>query len=49
MGKRLLTGYANHGAQEYLLSVDGFAESLVSENRGMEGEAIFPVSLKSGD
>ena len=41
IGKWHLTGYANHGAEEFPPSVHGFAETIVSENRGIGGGSYF--------
>jgi arylsulfatase A-like enzyme len=41
IGKWHLTGYANHGAQEFGPAVHGFDEAIVSENRGIGGGSYF--------
>jgi arylsulfatase A-like enzyme len=41
IGKWHLTGYANHGAQEFPPAVHGFDETIVSENRGIGGGSYF--------
>jgi len=41
IGKWHLTGYANHGAQEYPPAMHGFDETIVSENRGIGGGSYF--------
>ncbi len=41
VGKWHLTGYANHGAQEFPPGVHGFTETIVSENRGIGGGSYF--------
>jgi len=41
IGKWHLTGYANHGAEEFPPSKHGFDETIVSENRGIGGGSYF--------
>jgi arylsulfatase A-like enzyme len=41
IGKWHLTGYANHGAEEFPPAVHGFDETIVSENRGIAGGSYF--------
>ena len=41
IGKWHLTGYANHGAEEFPPDVHGFDEVIVSENRGIGGGSYF--------
>ena len=41
VGKWHLTGYANHGAEEFPPSAHGFDEAMVSENRGIGGGSYF--------
>ncbi|MHC4323300.1 MAG: sulfatase [Planctomycetota bacterium] len=41
IGKWHLTGYANHGAEEFPPAVHGFDETIVSENRGIGGGSYF--------
>jgi arylsulfatase A-like enzyme len=41
IGKWHLTGYANHGAQEFPPALHGFGETIVSENRGIGGGSYF--------
>ncbi len=41
IGKWHLTGYTNHGAQEFPPAVHGFDETIVSENRGIGGGSYF--------
>jgi len=41
VGKWHLTGYANHGAQEFPPAMHGFDETMVSENRGIAGGSYF--------
>jgi len=41
VGKWHLTGYANHGAEEFPPAVHGFDETIVSENRGIAGGSYF--------
>ncbi len=41
IGKWHLTGYANHGAQEFPPDKHGFDEVIVSENRGIGGGSYF--------
>lgn len=41
IGKWHLTGYANHGAEEFPPTVHGFDEAIVSENRGIGGGSYF--------
>ncbi|MBN2271463.1 MAG: sulfatase-like hydrolase/transferase [Sedimentisphaerales bacterium] len=41
IGKWHLTGYANHGAEEFPPNVHGFDEVIVSENRGIAGGSYF--------
>jgi len=41
IGKWHLTGYANHGAEEFPPGVHGFDEVIVSENRGIGGGSYF--------
>jgi arylsulfatase A-like enzyme len=41
VGKWHLTGYANHGAEEFPPAMHGFQETLVSENRGIGGGSYF--------
>jgi len=41
IGKWHLTGYANHGAEEFPPNVHGFDEVMVSENRGIGGGSYF--------
>ena len=41
IGKWHLTGYANHGAEEFLPALHGFDETIVSENRGIGGGSYF--------
>ena len=41
IGKWHLTGYANHGAEEYPPTLHGFDETIVSENRGIGGGSYF--------
>jgi arylsulfatase A-like enzyme len=41
IGKWHLTGYANHGAQEFPPALHGFDETIVSENRGIGGGSYF--------
>ena len=41
IGKWHLTGYANHGAEEFPPAMHGFDETIVSENRGIGGGSYF--------
>ena len=41
IGKWHLTGYANHGAEEFTPAMQGFDETIVSENRGIAGGSYF--------
>ncbi|MEK7995167.1 MAG: sulfatase-like hydrolase/transferase, partial [Planctomycetota bacterium] len=41
IGKWHLTGYANHGAQEFPPAMHGFDETIVSENRGIGAGSYF--------
>ncbi len=41
VGKWHLSGYANHGAEEFPPAVHGFDETIVSENRGIGGGSYF--------
>jgi len=41
VGKWHLSGYANHGAEEFPPSRHGFDETIVSENRGIGGGSYF--------
>ena len=41
IGKWHLTGYANHGAEEFPPALNGFDETIVSENRGIGGGSYF--------
>jgi arylsulfatase A len=41
IGKWHLTGYANHGAEEFPPALHGFDETIVSENRGIGGGSYF--------
>ena len=41
IGKWHLTGYANHGAEEFPPAMQGFDETIVSENRGIGGGSYF--------
>jgi len=41
IGKWHLTGYANHGAEEFPPSQFGFDETLISENRGIGGGSYY--------
>jgi arylsulfatase A len=41
IGKWHLTGYVNHGAEEFLPTLHGFDETIVSENRGIGGGSYF--------
>jgi len=41
IGKWHLTGYANHGAEEFPPAMHGFDETIVSENRGIAGGSYF--------
>jgi len=41
IGKWHLTGYSNHGAEEFPPSRQGFLETMVSENRGIGGGSYF--------
>ncbi len=41
MGKWHLTGYRNHGAEEFPPGVHGFDEVMISENRGIAGGSYF--------
>ena len=41
IGKWHLTGYANHGAEEFPPALQGFDETIVSENRGIGGGSYF--------
>ena len=41
IGKWHLTGYANHGTQEFPPALHGFDETIVSENRGIGGGSYF--------
>jgi len=41
IGKWHLTGYANHGAEEFPPNVHGFDDTIVSENRGIGGGSYF--------
>jgi len=41
IGKWHLTGYANHGAKEFPPAMQGFDETIVSENRGIGGGSYF--------
>jgi arylsulfatase A-like enzyme len=41
IGKWHLTGYANHGAEEFPPNVHGFDEVMISENRGIGGGSYF--------
>ncbi len=41
VGKWHLTGYANHGAQEFPPSMHGFDETIISENRGIAAGSYF--------
>lgn len=41
IGKWHLSGYANHGAEEFPPAVHGFDETIVSENRGIGGGSYF--------
>jgi arylsulfatase A len=41
IGKWHLTGYANHGAEEFPPAIQGFDETIVSENRGIGGGSYF--------
>lgn len=41
IGKWHLTGYANHGAEEFPPRLHGFDETIVSENRGIGGGSYF--------
>jgi arylsulfatase A-like enzyme len=41
IGKWHLTGYANHGADEFPPAMHGFDETIVSENRGIGGGSYF--------
>ncbi len=41
IGKWHLSGYANHGAEEYPPSIHGFDEVMVSENRGIGGGSYY--------
>ncbi|UCC96448.1 MAG: sulfatase [Phycisphaerales bacterium] len=41
VGKWHLSGYANHGAEEFPPAVHGFEETIVSENRGIGGGSYF--------
>jgi arylsulfatase A len=41
VGKWHLTGYKNHGAEEFPPAVHGFDEAMVSENRGIGGGSYF--------
>jgi len=41
VGKWHLTGYANHGAEEFPPAMHGFDETIVSENRGIGGGSYF--------
>jgi len=41
IGKWHLTGYANHGAEEFPPALHGFDEAIVSENRGIGGGSYF--------
>ena len=41
IGKWHLTGYANHGAEEFGPGLHGFDEVIVSENRGIGGGSYF--------
>ena len=41
IGKWHLTGYANHGAEEFPPGMHGFDETIISENRGIGGGSYF--------
>ncbi len=41
VGKWHLSGYANHGAEEFPPAMHGFDETIVSENRGIGGGSYF--------
>jgi len=41
IGKWHLTGYSNHGADEFPPAMHGFDETIVSENRGIGGGSYF--------
>jgi len=41
IGKWHLTGYSNHGAEEFPPAMHGFDETIVSENRGIGGGSYF--------
>ncbi|MHC4677489.1 MAG: sulfatase-like hydrolase/transferase, partial [Planctomycetota bacterium] len=41
VGKWHLSGYANHGTEEFPPTVHGFEETIVSENRGIGGGSYF--------
>ena len=41
VGKWHLSGYANHGVQEFPPAMQGFDETIVSENRGIGGGSYF--------
>jgi arylsulfatase A len=41
IGKWHLTGYANHGVEEFPPALHGFDETIVSENRGIGGGSYF--------
>jgi len=41
IGKWHLTGYANHGAREFPPEAHGFDETIISENRGIDGGSYF--------
>jgi len=41
IGKWHLTGYANHGTEEFPPAMHGFDETIVSENRGIGGGSYF--------
>jgi arylsulfatase A len=41
IGKWHLSGYTNHGAEEFPPAVHGFDETIVSENRGIGGGSYF--------
>ena len=41
IGKWHLTGYDNHGVQEFTPAMHGFDETIVSENRGIGGGSYF--------